>query len=108
MIDFVKMVLDIDTAAKLQADPRFDFTCRLSEDTGEVRPYPKVAKLRNLKIEIRSPGYCELSGSIHKFARGENHSDFSFASVTAAVQQLQYEYGINIQRAKLQNVEVWA
>ncbi len=107
MIDFFKVVLDLDTIARLQADPRFDFRCKVSEQTGEIRLFPKVATLSNLVIIMRSESYCELFGSLHKFAQdGVNYTDFTFQSVAAAIHRLRDEYGIDIYQAKLRNLEV--
>ncbi len=107
MIDFFKVVLDSDAIARLVANPRFDFSCKVSEQTSEIRLFPKVATLLNLKIIVRSENYGELSGSLHKFAQdGINYTDFSFQSVAAAIHRLRDEYGIDIDKAKLRNLEV--
>lgn len=107
MIDFVKMSLDAETAARLQANPRLDFKCDVSEQTGLFFPFPKVATCQNLTFKIKSEGYCELSGSLHKFAHdGVNHTDFSFAGVVNAIHRLRDEFGIDLERARLQNLEI--
>ena len=109
MIDFFKVILDSDTTARLLADARFDFRCKVSEQTSEIHLFPKVATLSNLIIIIRSESYCELSGSLHKFARGgKNYTDFSFCSVIAATHRLRDEYGIDIYQARLRSLEVGA
>ena len=106
MIDFFRVVLDADTIARLLADPRFDFRCKVSEQTGEIQLFPKVATLLNLTIILRSESYGELFGSLHKFANdGVNYTDFSFCSVAAAIHRLRDEYGIDIDQAKLRNLE---
>ena len=107
MIDFVKVALDRDTAKRLLNNPGFDFKCKVSEQTGEVLPFPKIATLQNLTFKIKSENYCELSGSLHKYAHGGvNHTDFSFADLVDAIFRLQDVFGIDLERARLKNLEI--
>lgn len=107
MIDFIKVALDRDTAKQLEMNPLLDFRSSVSHQTGELLPYPKTATFQNLKFKFKSANYCELSGSLHKFAHsGKNYASFTFSEVVDTIQQLQDKFGIDPNRARLKNLEI--
>lgn len=107
MIDFMKVVLDRDTAKQLETNRMLDFIGRYSRTHGDVKDFRRIATYQNLSFDIRSENYCTVSGSLHKFAHGGvNHTDLPFAGVMDAILQLQEQFGIDPERARLSNLEI--
>ena len=107
MIDFIKVELNSHTAKMLEAHPLLEFSGEFSRKNGDVRPFPRKASYKGLTIEIKSENYCELSGSLHKFAcGGVNYTDFSFLRVVNAIRRLMRELGLQPEQARLRNIEI--
>ena len=107
MIDFLKVALDRVAIEELLLNPRLDFRSAVSEQTSEIIKYPKIAEYQELTFKIKSKEYCEMTGSLHKFVKvGVNHEDFTYLDVVNAINRLKDELGIDVERARIQNVEV--
>jgi hypothetical protein len=87
MIDGVKIVFYSETIVHDLQRIGVKVLTDLEELTGELY-YPKEATHRHLNIKISQSKRVVISGSIHKFLKDENYTDFSFANLQRAIKEL--------------------
>lgn len=63
------------------------------------------AEFENLKIKISPSGTVILNGSLHKYWKEENYSDFSHSDLIECIKKLSSELEFNPQKARVQNIE---
>lgn len=107
MIDWVKLCLinkqDIERLLKSEIVP-FTFTCE--DNTGLVKPFPKIGRFRCFDITVLSPEFLLITGSLHKYySGGVNNTDFNFHALNRAIDQLCAEIGVNAAHLQIQNIE---
>lgn len=76
----------------------------LVEDTGEIL-FPKTAEYKSLRFKISETTRVEISGSLHKYFIGENHSDFTFRALCQCICDLCQKLTISPLEAKLHGLE---
>lgn len=93
--------------------PDLEFKGVTNLRTGELLPEARRAEYNGLIFKIApstvQPGQyrCYVQGSLHRFANGgaANDGDFTFSQVRAALDDLQNRFGIDPNRARLENIE---
>lgn len=113
MFDGVKINCSFLDFHQWETHPDLDFTLPVSAKTGEVLPESRRAKFKEMLFRItpsrKSPGlmWCYAEGSLHRFANGgaDNSDQFTFDAFCATVQELARNFGIDPQRANLENLE---
>lgn len=88
--DFKRLGIDIDTP--------------LNEVTGEIR-FPKYAKYLNLDFKISESKRIEITGSLHKYWKGDNYSDFTFNGLCDCIADLSCKFNFDGHNATLHNLE---
>ncbi|MDP8217632.1 MAG: hypothetical protein P9M03_02775 [Candidatus Theseobacter exili] len=97
------------------ANPNMVFATAISEETAEILPvkegvFLKEAKVNGLIFRITKyeNGFvnCSIRGSLHKSAKGENHSRFTFAELQIYIKQLCDEYHLNPSETSIHGFEV--
>ncbi|HRP39296.1 MAG TPA: hypothetical protein PLM55_06400 [Chitinophagales bacterium] len=76
----------------------------VEEETGETH-YPKKVEYRNLCIEIFASGRVQISGSLHKYCKGENHSDFTFQELRNCITELCLKLNVEPSQVNIHNIE---
>lgn len=65
------------------------------------------AKIRNLRVTVyRSTGNYRVENSIHKFAMGNNYSDFTRSKLLLSLQELSFILQENIHEAVIKHIEI--
>lgn len=99
MIDFVKIEMPNkkkdQLIQKLRANNwKVDYT--LDGETGEILEYPVYPEFQNLKIEILSPKFIQLRGSLHKFfENGNNIKSFNYNDFLSVIISLNESIGLD-------------
>ena len=88
--DFQRLGIDIETP--------------LNEFTGEIR-FPKYAKYLNLDFKISESKRIEITGSLHKYWKGDNYSDFTFNGLRDCIADLSRKFNFDGDNATLHNLE---
>ena len=120
MYDFISMELVGINPAQLLRNPLIPFRTPVNLNTGEVEAdkYGAItqrAKLRDLSFMVKTYDGREnvkttIKGSLHKFAKGNNYSDFSLPEIKYAIAELcelvgilpeqcinrGFEFGVNV------------
>ncbi|MEI6410262.1 MAG: hypothetical protein WCR52_12820 [Bacteroidota bacterium] len=94
--------------------PDLEFKGVTNLRTGELLPEARRAEYNGLLFKIApstiEPGQfrCYLQGSLHRFANdgGPNDGAFSFDQVRATIRELETRFGIDPNRARLENLEI--
>ncbi len=89
---------------KLLANPLLKFLTPVEEQTGEMH-FPKYATFRHLHFSIYQSNRIEIRGSLHKYWKGENHSDFSFSEIGMCLNDLEQKLNLNLSQARISNLE---
>ena len=106
MIDFIKLdIRGICIDELLQNNKYLDFEGRFDEKTGVVNLDIKEAFYKELKFQIKKLKYLNMSGSIHKYWKGNNHSDFSYSELCMCIDDLSNKFDFNPCQAELRNIE---
>jgi hypothetical protein len=107
MIDGFKTILSNNLDA-IRYHPLLDFVIPYSEKTGEIKKgkYP-TAEYKGLKF-IDKGSIIEITGSLQKFKNEgkHNYDEFTFEEIWATINILQNELNIDINHARLTNVEI--
>lgn len=109
MIDGVKCSCSNLKAETWRRNPLLNFGVTVSETTGEILNERRTAQTGPFSFSI-SPSekgglYCCFSGSIHKYAKGNNFGDFTFAELSENIDRFCTEYGINPETAPIHGLE---
>lgn len=107
MIDGFKAIMSNNLDA-IRYHPLLDFVIPYSEKTGEIKKgkYP-TAEYKGLKF-IDKGSIIEITGSLQKFKNEgkHNYDDFTFEEIWVTINILQNELNIDINHARLTNVEI--
>jgi hypothetical protein len=105
MIDFVKIRIDEPTAKHLESNPLLKYDLVVPENTGAIEK--RIAKYQGLKFTLFENAGGLVTGSLHKFWHSSsNYDDFFFHELIEVIGCLESLFGIEPQKAILQNVEV--
>jgi len=66
----------------------------MEEATGEIH-FPKFAEYQNLRFKISESNRVEITGSLHKYWKGENYSNFTFSELQKSIRDLCVKFNIN-------------
>lgn len=89
---------------ELLNNPFLNFKTPVEEKTGLVH-FPKTETYRNLRFALFKSNRIEIRGSLHKYWKGENFSDFSFSDLKKCLNDLQEKFRIDLSEARISNVE---
>lgn len=105
MICGVKIEIYSEQLCKeLLNNPLLTFLTPVEEKTGEIH-YPKKTVYNHLHFAIYQSSRIEIRGSLHKYWKGENFSDFTYSDLNKCLNDLQEKFNIHPQEARLSNVE---
>lgn len=104
MIDFVKIVFYSVTITTDLKKLGIEIEIKINENTGEIL-FPKEAKYKGLEFKISESNRVEIRGSLHKYWKGENYTDFTFSELFDCITDLSYKFNINGHTANLHNLE---
>lgn len=76
----------------------------LEEATGEIY-FPKWAEYKHLTFKISKSNRVEIRGSLHKYWKGENHSDFTYGQLYECIADLSEKFNFKPSEARLHNLE---
>lgn len=119
MIDGLSIELKGIPADRLFNNPNLVFSQAMNPQTGELIAdrygvYTSTAKLENLDITIKTYNhrkpFITIKGSLHKYGKGNNYTDFDFTELQTTIRRLsdilqvtpesmvlhQIEFGVNI------------
>jgi len=97
MLDYISTELVGINPTQLLRNPAIPFRAPVNLDTGEVDSYfgciTHTAKYRELEFKVRTyegrqMNKVTIKGSLHKFAKGNNHTDFSHTEIKNAIAEL--------------------
>jgi hypothetical protein len=74
------------------------------DSTGEMI-FPKFAEYQNLRFKISESKRVEITGSLHKYWKGENYSNFTFSELKRSITDLCLKLNINPLKAYLGGFE---
>lgn len=109
MFDYVKMAtMQAGLADELLLNQLLNFTSPVNTSTGEITNPIQSADYKNMKFFIYPSGRVEIKGSIHKYWNDgkHNYNDFDIASIRSTIKDLQNQFNINPDSARLSNLEV--
>lgn len=104
MIDGVKISFYSETIVKDLSCLGVAVLTPTEEETGEIH-FPKYGVYRALRFKIRESNRVEINGSLHKYWKGENHSNFTFGELCECISDLCGKFDINPLEARLHNLE---
>lgn len=86
---------------KLNCKPTMD----IHFDTSEVK-YPIKFQYRHLHGKVWETGRIELRGSLQKFLKGENHSDFTIKEILHSITLLCETFKVEPAQVSIHNIEI--
>lgn len=89
---------------ELLNNPLLNFKTPVEEKTGLIH-FPKTDTYRHLRFALFESNRIEIRGSLHKYWREENFSDFSFSDLVKCLNDLQEKFNIDLTLARISNVE---
>ncbi len=105
MIDGVKIeIYSEQLCRQLLNNPMLKFLTPVEENTGEIH-FPKRTVFKHLYFSIYQSHRIEIRGSLHKYWREENFSDFSFSDLKECLNDLQERFNIDLAKARISKVE---
>ncbi len=104
MIDGVKISFYSESIVKDLLSLNVSVFDRLEANTGEIS-FPKIAEYRTLRFKISESHRVEITGSLHKYWRGENYSTFTCNDLQQTITDLCLKFNINSLEARLHNLE---
>jgi len=105
MICGVKIEIYSELLCKeLLNNPLLKFLTPVEEKTGEIH-FPKRTVYNYLHFSIYQSNRIEIRGSLHKYWRGENFSDFTFSELNKCLNDLQEKFKIELTEARISNIE---
>jgi len=106
MIDFIKAEIHGPSPVKLINHPLLNFMGEFEIKTGEARIEMQTAEYQSLKFIITDNRSINLQGSLHKhFTNGVNYNDFTMEEIQSTLAKLTREFGVDLSRSKLHNLE---
>lgn len=115
MLDYISIELVGINPAQLLRNPLLPFCARVNLDTGEVEAdkygvITQRAKYRELFFMVKSYEGREnvrttIKGSLHKFAKGNNYTDFTLSEIKHAIAELCELVGIAPRQCKNRGFE---
>ncbi|MCF6366400.1 MAG: hypothetical protein L3J35_09385 [Bacteroidales bacterium] len=107
MIDFIKSLNIPLNISELLNNTYLEFNALVSEKTGEINENRYIAEHKNLKFEIITNKYVNISGSIHKYHNSgkHNYNDFNLYDLFLTIRELNERFKINPFLTPLNNVE---
>jgi hypothetical protein len=103
VIDGVKIAFYCETMENILSSLGIDIDERKLGRAGLLK-WSK-AKHRHLVFTIYPGGRVVIDGSLHKYWKGENYSDFSFAELCECISHLCQTFQINPLQARIHNLE---
>lgn len=103
MIDGVKICFRSKTIIDRLNCLGVELFSKFSNKTGEE--IMRTADFRHLKIVIYPNGTVVIRGSLHKYWKDENYSDFSHTELIKCINDLSERLGFNPAEAQIQNLE---
>lgn len=89
---------------ELLNNPFLNFKTPVEEKTGLIH-FPKTDTYRHLRFALFESNRIEIRGSLHKYWKGENFSDFTFSDLKECLNELQENFKIDLSEARISNVE---
>lgn len=110
MIDGVKLSCVGLNADLWRNSPLLDFGISVSESTGEVLNQRREAKYRDMRFIlspcIRGGFSCFMSGSLHKYAKGDNYSDFSYSDLSDTLDNITENHFLALENTNIHGMEI--
>lgn len=103
MIDGITLSFNSKTIEECLKAKGVKMIIHSNRDTGEVMKV--TADFNNFKIKICPNGTVILNGSLHKYWKGENYSDFSHSDLVECIKKLSSDLEFNPKKARVQNIE---
>lgn len=103
MIDGCKIAFRSDTIIADLERQGIAIALKVQNETAEVKE--KNAQYRSLRFRIFPTGLVLISGSLHKYWKGDNYSDFTYSDLVACIADLRDRFNIDPATARLENVE---
>ena len=103
MIDGVKIVFFNKFFEDVLASLGIEISDRKTDGGGTLKCCK--ATHHNLHITIYPSGRIEIAGSLHKYWKRENHSDFSFKELCECISDLCQKFNIDPLEARVHNLE---
>jgi len=104
MNDFVKIEFFSESIVKDLLSLNCIVKTPLEEETGLIH-FPKYAEYKNLRFKISESNRVEITGSLHKYYKGENFSDFTYYELWECIKDLSEKLHFNPFEARLHNLE---
>lgn len=104
MIDGVKISFLSNTIETDLNKLGVDIYANVNTLSGEVCKHKKVT-YKNLFIKIYATGTVVINGSLHKYWKGENFTDFTFSDLVDCINDLSRVFNFNPSEAHLRNLE---
>ena len=117
MIDFIKLNSHLTSIERKQLKNNIDFFGTYNTATGELVSLSSngkqvlnhiVAWEKNMKIKLYPSGWCEVSGSIHKYFNDGKHNfnQFEKSNLIESVSLLSDKLKVNLRNFKISGLEV--
>jgi len=110
MIDGIKVSCVGLDANLWRNSPLLDFGISVSESTGEVLNQRREAKYKDMRfilsLCVRGGFSCFISGSLHKYAKGNNYSGFPFADLSGTLDNLTENHYIDLESSYIHGLEI--
>lgn len=105
MIDGVKVIFYSETVVKDLLHLGIEPEAKVKIDsTGEMN-FPKFAEYQHLRFKISESNRVEITGSLHKYWKGENYSNFTFGELCECITDLCLKFNLNPLGARLAGFE---
>jgi hypothetical protein len=105
MFDGVKIEINSESLCMdLMNNDLLKFITPMEEKTGEIH-FPKRTKYNSLFFSLFESNRIEIRGSLHNHWKGENFSDFSFSELNDCLNNLEQNFGIKSNEARISNLE---
>lgn len=112
MIDYIKLDISHISAKDLLNHPELKDFWSSNYQVKNTKPiYPVIAKLDNLKFDLKGRDYRELKGSIHKyynirnFGSSHNYDSFSSSKLEQCLKDLSERFSLRLDETKIINLE---
>ena len=103
MIDWIKLETIHPNPEELL--DRFDFIRPVNIYTADIKSRFDVAVDKGLKITLYTSGRLHITGSLHKFWKGNNYTNFSYAELTDSIRCLCEKFGVSVENWKVLKME---
>ena len=108
MVDYFKLwITDSEQIARVRANPLCDFEGKFKFNSGDTIHYPADCKWSEFTLELKSPTWLEITGSLHKYwNNGSNENDFTLKDIRLAIANFCNDLNISAEYAHLINLEI--